>query len=109
MSLVAWVKLHPNANLGYLPQWLDTNDPDPAHKQIDKHYIFGGWQSSSTKRQMTLTEDNVMHYPGDPPQHPIAFTVLRNEMVLLYRGDWVIIRQPGDAHNKATWDVARID
>jgi len=47
---------------------------------------------------MTLT------YPGDPPLKPVATSMLRDEMILVYPYAWVVIVQPsGD------YEVSRCD
>ena len=91
-----WVMLHPDmtmAHLGYLPGWLDLDDPRPAAKQLDEGYVFGGWRPSALEFGMTV--DYVLRYPGDPPIKPLAYCLVRDEVVVFYPSSWVAIVQPG--------------
>jgi hypothetical protein len=77
--------------LGYLPAWLDTDDPAPAREQFDRHYgRYGGWQPLPGWK---LLANNTMLYPGDPPYRPRAMTKLRDELIVYYQSSWVAIIQ----------------
>jgi hypothetical protein len=101
-----WEPLHPKFRpymLGSLPAWLHLDDPRPAAEQLDAGYKFaGGWQPSRLPH--TLGADNSLHYPGDPPLHPLACARLRGELVVFYAGSWVAIIQPD-----RTFQVCRMD
>ena len=68
--------------LGFLPSFLNENDPRPAAQQFDANYQHGGgWQPMEG---WTLADDDMLKYPGDPPQSPLAETRLRDERILFY-------------------------
>lgn len=98
--MMIWLMFHPNVDLGYLPTFLNEDDPRKAAEQIDANYRFGGWQSA----QGFKLDDLALKFPGDPPLHPLAMTKLRDETILLYPYDFVAILQ-----KDTTFDVARID
>lgn len=103
--MIEWELLHPQMrleDLGYLPGFLDPNDPRPAAQQFNANYIHGGWQPFQGK--FTLRGDNSLEYPGDPRVHPIAQVWLRDELILLYPSDWVAIVQPD-----RSFEVCRMD
>lgn len=87
--------------VGFIPSFLDNDDPRPAREQFHEGYAHGGgWRSMKgfTRDGMTLT------YPGDPPFMPIAAIPFRNETVLIYRhGIVAIIQQDG------SFEVSRLD
>lgn len=87
---------------GFIPQWLDTADPRSAAEQLNAAYQHGGGWSPFHGFK---TRDNyVLTYPGDPPLHPLAWTNLRNETVVIYRHGWVAIFQLD-----GTFEVCRMD
>lgn len=78
-------------DLGLLPSFLDEADPRPAREQLDTHYIYGGhWRTGPA----SIDQKNRLCYPGDPPLAPLAMTMLRDELIILYPGDFVVILQP---------------
>jgi len=86
---------------GFIPDFLDEEDPRPAREQFNARYI-GGWNPFPG---FTLNIDSMeLRYPGDPPMDPISCMIFRNEMICIYPSSWVLILQ-GDA----TWEVARMD
>jgi len=97
--------LHPRmteAALGYIPSFLDADDPRPAAKQIDANYQHGGgW---SPQPEFKLLDHNSIKYPGDDPLVPLAKAKLRDETILFYRHSYVAIIQPD-----RTYEVARVD
>jgi len=100
----SWKLAHANVDLGYIPMWLDEDDPDPAWKQIDKNYKHGGgWHSSRTNSRAKML-GHVFYYPGDPPQHPLATARMRDEIIVFYPHAFVAIFQ-----KDGSWDMARID
>lgn len=90
----------PGVDLTYLAPMLDESDPRPAAEQFNERYVYGGWnpQPKFTMRGTALL------FPGDPPMRPVAYTTLREEIILLYEGDWVAIVQPD-----GSFEVARMD
>lgn len=91
-----WILLHPRATyamLGYIPEWLDENDPDTASQQLHKHYAHGGgWQPYDGFKMRK--PDYALTYPGDPPTIALAMCNLRSEVVVMYQHAWVAVIQP---------------
>lgn len=99
-----WTMLHPEATpemLGFIPSFLDENDPAPAREQIDRAYRHGGGWSPFVG--FAMTRDGLC-YPGDPPMAPLAETRLREEIVRFYDCSWVAIIQPD-----GRFEVCRLD
>lgn len=89
--------------LGYIPSFLDENDPRPAYEQFDDRYRHGGgWRPFEG---FTLAEDLTLHFPGDPPFKPLAWTTLREEVIFIYQHAWVLIWHLPTKQ----WEVARMD
>jgi len=87
--------------LGFIPTWINPNDPRPAAQQLDEGYGYGGWNPF---KGFTLDEHYQLNYPGDPPTKPIAYTKLRNELVVFYEHAWVAVIQPD-----RSFEVCRMD
>ena len=71
---IAILKDHHPEELGFLPSFIDQNDPRCARDQFDANYQHGGgWNpiQGATNKHMVLT------FPGDPPFEPIAMWPLR--------------------------------
>ena len=97
---IAILKDHHPDELGFLPDFIDQNDPRCARDQFDSNYC-SGWSSITGFTHKGM----VLHYPGDPPLHPIAMWPLRDEMIVVYRHGVVAI-----FHTKTgAVDVARLD
>ena len=103
---MVWQALHPKLtpeHLGFLPGFLDADDPRPAREQIDASYQHGGgWQPFEGFKfdpgRLTLK------YPGDPAFKAIAMTTLRDETLYFFDHDWLLILQPD-----GVWEVARVN
>jgi hypothetical protein len=91
------------AALGHLPDFLNAKDPRPAREQFNAHYRFGGWQPMQGFRLSSGDPPRLL-YPGDPPQHAIAFTWLRKERIIFYPHAFVLIMQADKS-----FEVARMD
>jgi hypothetical protein len=99
-----WVMLHPRMtpeHLGHLPGFLSEADGRTAAEQFNDRYQFGGWRPLNGFK---LKEDNSLEYPGDQPLKPLAHVRLRDELVVLYRHDWVAVIQPD-----RSFEVCRMD
>lgn len=96
----------PDNLLGYLPGFFDEADPRPAQVQAHQNYAHGGgWFDAPKDLKLEATDDGmVLTYPGDPPQHLIAMSELRNETLLFFENDWLCILQPD-----ASYRIARFD
>lgn len=96
------VLLHPRAtqeHLGFIPGFLDEADPRPAREQFDDRYV-GGWRPLPKFRLDGVT----LRYPGDPPMKPYAMIQFRDEIILAYEGDFVVIVQPDGSFEGARMD-----
>src|SRR5262245_32607823 len=73
MSMPPWITFHPDVtaeHLGLIPGMLDDEDPDPARKQFDKNYQYGGgWRPFEGFKML---KDGSLKYPGDPAARPLA-------------------------------------
>ncbi len=93
----------------YLPHFWDEADPRPAKEQADTAYPFGGWQSFkgftlSSSIEQRLTGPINLCYPGDPPMPELSRAKLRDETIILFPSDWVVILQPD-----FSFEVSRMD
>jgi hypothetical protein len=89
--------------VGFIPDWLDPENPAPAKEQLDQNYRHGGgWFPTTgfTFDRKTLT----LNYPQDPPMYPFAVMRLRDERIFMYPHAWVMILQ-----QDGSFEVARMD
>lgn len=84
-------------HLGFIPGFLDEDDPRPAAAQFGERYV-GGWIPNG---KGSLTNEHVLLYPGDPPLKPLAMIPLRDEKIFIYPDAFVAIVQPDGAFE---WD-----
>src|SRR4051812_10802523 len=90
------------ADLGFIPLFLDPDDPRSAKEQLHANYQHGGgWHSMPG---FSIGDDMLLCYPGDPPMHPIAVTKIHDEQVLVYQHSWVVIMKPDHS-----FEVCRMD
>ncbi len=102
--MMTWILLEPRMtpeHLGFIPGFLDEDDPRPAKEQFDERYVFGGW---SPFTGFKLRSDNSLKYTDDPALKPLAQTKLRGELVVFYDHSWVAIIQPD-----RSFEVSRMD
>jgi hypothetical protein len=89
-------------DLGRIPEMLDLANPAPAREQFNANYQHGGgWRP---RDKFTLGEDDSLRYPGGEPRHPLAEIKFRDERVLIYESDFVVIVQPD-----RSFEVSRMD
>ncbi len=94
-------------DLGTIPLMLDDEDPRGAIEQINEGYAHGGgW---NPVRGFRMSMGGSLLFPGDPLLVPLAFTILRNEIVYFYQHCWVAVAQFGDDDNIKSYEVARLD
>jgi hypothetical protein len=96
---------HPYATpamLGYLPGFLDDDNPCSAREQLDRAYQHGGGWHPLKGHQMLSGGD--LKYPGDPPTPLLAETRLRDEVIRFYRHALVAVVQPD-----GTYEISRMD
>jgi hypothetical protein len=87
--------------LGYLPAFLNEDDPRPAKEQLDANYQHGGgWRNQPG---FTMKGRSIQ-YPGDPPMIPVAYTMLREETIRVYPYAYVCIVQPD-----GSFEICRMD
>ena len=101
-----WRALDPRANLdqlGFIPNFLEENDPRPAAVQINDRYGFGGGWQPMPRFEMNI-KTGVLRYPGDPALYPLFISKLRDEVIRVYPHAWVSILQPD-----GSYEVARMD
>jgi hypothetical protein len=91
---------HNPSVLGYILEFLSSDDPRPARVQFNSNYI-GGW---SIFDGFTLNDDNSLSYPNDPDLQPLCTAKLRDETIVVYRYAWVAIIQPD-----RSYEIARLD
>ena len=99
--------LHPKATLetlGFLPMFLDDNDPRPASKQFNSAYVHGGgWSPFKGFKFDQATK--AIQYPGDPRMLPIAVSILHGiEHIFVYPHSWVLILQ-----EDGSFEISRMD
>lgn len=85
---------HPRATqemLGFIPEFLSTQDPRPAVEQLDANYSHGGGWHDFEGFKMTETG---IKYPGDPEMKLLAEAKLRDETIRVYECAWVAVVQP---------------
>lgn len=99
--------LHPNCtmdHLGAIPYWLVDHGQLTLTEQLHRSYGHGGgWQPF---HGFTLADDNSLHFPGDPPQQPIAMIEVKGheEVVFMYEHSWVAVIWPD-----RRFEVCRMD
>ncbi len=87
---------------GFIPSFLDADDPRPAREQFNERYL-GGWRPAPPG--LSFDFDTVtLSYPGDPPMTPISAMQFRAEIILLFPSDWVLILQ-----RDGSWEACRMD
>lgn len=91
---------HPE-DWGFIPTFLDTNDPRPAKEQFNAHYV-SGWQPFEGFTWDAKT--GVLQYPGDPPMKSKSAMLFRGEIILLFDLSWVMIVQLDES-----WEICRMD
>lgn len=97
--------LHPRCtvdHVGFIPTFLDEDDPRPAAEQFQERYIYGGWRNQSGFKKGNVRYS--LRYPGDPPLYPIAAMQLRDETIMVYDCGYVAIWQ-----KDGTFEACRMD
>lgn len=100
-----WIMKHPRATietLGYIPYFLNENNPKPAREQLDDNYRHGGGWTPFPG--FVMLPNGNMKYPGDPETILLAETKLRDETIRFYQHSWVSIVQPD-----GSYEVCRMD
>ena len=99
--------------VGFIPSFLDLDDPRPAKEQFAERYEYGGgWRNQdgftaidgTPVRVSSLWQAGTLQYPGDPPLEPIAVMRLREEMIFVYLHGYVSIFQPDGSFEACRMD-----
>jgi hypothetical protein len=107
MTHPAWFALQPGItpdHLGFIPSFLDEDDPDDAATQLDKHYAHGGGFRQTVVQFEVPPDYSELRYPEDPPRLALAATKLRDETIILYESAWVLVRKADGTHVIARMD-----
>lgn len=94
---LTWVWFHAKgrAAAGYIPSFLDVDRSAKARDQLDYAYQHGGgWRPFPGFQLIEDSDVPRIQYPDDPPYSPLAFTKLRDEVIIIYPHSWVMIMQP---------------
>lgn len=78
--------------LGFIPSFLDEDDPRPAVEQLNANYAHGGGFRPMDGFAMD-PRTFVLSYPGDPPFRPLAMMLLRQEQIFVYEHAFVCVVQ----------------
>lgn len=102
-----WWERYPEA-LGFLPEFLSRYDPRDAVEQLHENYAHGGgWNEFSGftfKFDKERPDRSLISYTGDPDYRCKGWTMLRDEHVLVFEHDWVIVTKDGSEFKCARMD-----
>jgi hypothetical protein len=99
--IVLDTRCNPAHDVGFIPDYLDVDDPRPASEQFNERYVYGGWHPQSG---LTHSRHGVLHFPGDPPMMPLAAIPFRTEVIFVYPGAYVAIFQPDGSFEACRMD-----
>ena len=92
-------------HVGFIPTFLDEDDPRPAAEQFNERYmaVGGGWRP---QKGFTVRDGRpTLYYPGDPPPEPLAVMTLHGaETIFIYRYGYVAIFQ-----DDGSFEACRMD
>lgn len=113
-TLTSWAVEHglTQKSLGFIPQFLHTDDPRSAAEQFDDNYAHGGgWNPSpnmAAKWHISDHDGALIYGNGGEPapeaHRLLATAELRDERIHFYDGGWVAIIQPD-----GSFEVERMD
>lgn len=92
---------------GFIPQFLDENNPRSAVEQIDTAYQHGGGWRDFKGFELVFGYDGApysLRYPGDPPMRELSRATLRKEKLVLFDCSWLAVIQAD-----GSFRVARLD
>ena len=95
-------RCNPDHDVGFIPNFLDVDDPRPAREQFQERYVYGGWHPQSGFK--TRNGQATLYYPGDPPLKPLACIPFRTEVIFVYPGAYVAIFQPDGSFEACRMD-----
>ena len=88
--------------LGFIPDFLDPDDPRSASAQFNERYAHGGGWNPMSAWKMGPTGE--IRYPEDETLFPIAIGILHDGVIRVYPSAWVSITQPD-----GSFEVSRMD
>ena len=101
-----WIACHPGFKpemLGLMPSFLDDRDLRSAREQINANYAHGGgWFAIEGFHYDKLS--GLLEYEGDPPYKPLAMSRLRDEVLIFYEYQLLMVLQ-----KNGSYEVTRID
>lgn len=103
--MLEFTAIHQRANqhqLGFIPSFLDKNDPRSAKEQFATNYV-GGWFPFKGGFKL-LADGLTLKYPGDPAMPAMWRGQLRDETILVFDHAWVMIKQAD-----GSYEIARMD
>jgi len=102
--MISFITLRPRVDLGYLPEFLDENDPRPAREQIHENYAHGGGWRPFTGFAVSADRLRLIA-PPDPDMNALALALFHdNEMLIFYEYEWLAIFQ-----TDGSVEIARIN
>lgn len=104
---VQWTMLNPMMtldHLGFLPAFLQDDDPRPVSEQIAERYAHGGGWSPYGKGKWRHLGDHVLKFPGDQQMKPLAMAKVGKETVYFYEHAVLAVFQPD-----GSFEVTRVD
>lgn len=91
--------------LGFIPAWLDDENPLSAREQLDAAYRHGGgwhpYEGFKLVKPSNDVRDWRLSYPGDPDYRVLAYTTIREEIILMFPHSWVAIIRAGELYSVA--------
>ena len=92
--------------LGYVPHFLNEDDPRPAVEQIDSNYAHGGGWHDFEGFDVQQDEKGRyrIFYPGDHTYQEQARILFRDEVIVAFSYAWFLVATPGK-----TPRIARLD
>lgn len=90
------------AAVGFIPTFLDLDDPRPAKEQIAERYVSGWFPFEG--HNLNIEDGMILTFEDDPPMWPIAFAVMHDDLVFVYPHGWTML-----FHKDGKWEIARLD
>ena len=91
----------PDTVWGYIPTFLNENNPKSTIEQFDAGYV-AGWRKFDG---FTLNKNDLeLSYPDDPPMLPRAVVKFKDDIIAIYDYSWVLVLMPS-----GEWEVCRMD
>lgn len=95
--------------MGYIPAFLNLDDPRPAKEQIDDNYQHGGgWFETSSKYELIDWKKDgkcILHFTTYHERNrELSRCKIRDETLIFFEGSWLAIVQPDGKTNMARVD-----